>query len=79
MTRRIIGFHQDAHLDWVADLECGHGQHIRHQPPWTTHPWVLTEEGRAQWVGATLECKECDPSVSRPVPLRDTIPVGKPV
>ncbi|HYA38463.1 MAG TPA: DUF3565 domain-containing protein [Candidatus Methylomirabilis sp.] len=35
MQRRIAGFHEDEHGDWVADLQCGHGQHMRHSPPWT--------------------------------------------
>ena len=34
MQRTIIGFHQDATQEWVADLECGHQQHVRHPPPW---------------------------------------------
>ncbi|PYU03922.1 MAG: hypothetical protein DMG34_11865 [Acidobacteria bacterium] len=31
--RKILGFHQDEHRDWVADLECGHTRHVRHNPP----------------------------------------------
>jgi hypothetical protein len=34
--RKIVDFHQDERFDWVADLECGHQQHVRHNPPWTT-------------------------------------------
>ena len=34
MQRTIIGFHQDEAQEWVADLECGHQQHVRHTPPW---------------------------------------------
>jgi len=60
MTRRIIGFHQDEHGDWVADLECGHGQHVRHKPPLVSRPWVMTEEGRTSRLGATLNCLKCD-------------------
>jgi hypothetical protein len=60
VKREIIGFHQDENRDWVADLECGHGQHVRHNPPWTTRPWVLTPEGRQSRLGVTLECKKCD-------------------
>jgi len=63
MKRRIIGFHQDgavnAASDWVADLECGHSQHLRHQPPWTLRPWVLTEEGRRAFLGHELVCLKC--------------------
>ncbi len=31
--RKILGFHQDEQRDWVADLECGHTRHVRHNPP----------------------------------------------
>ena len=60
MKQRIIGFHQDEHGDWVADLECGHGQHVRHEPPWSERPWVVTSQGREQKLGETLPCKKCD-------------------
>ncbi|MFM8552475.1 MAG: DUF3565 domain-containing protein [Nitrospiraceae bacterium] len=60
MTRRIQGFHRDEQGDWVAELECGHGQHVRHQPPWSNRPWVLTTEGRAGRLGTELHCKRCD-------------------
>jgi hypothetical protein len=60
MLQRIISFHLDEHGDWVADLECGHGQHVRHQPPFVNRPWTVTEEGRRQHLGRTLNCKQCD-------------------
>jgi len=60
MEQRIVGFHQDEHGDWVADLACGHGQHVRHQPPLTNRPWVFTEEGRTQHLGQVLNCKKCE-------------------
>ncbi|HXF94271.1 MAG TPA: DUF3565 domain-containing protein [Nitrospiraceae bacterium] len=60
MERVIVGFHQDEHGDWVADLVCGHGQHVRHQPPFMNRPWVLTEEGRQRRLGQTLVCKTCN-------------------
>jgi hypothetical protein len=59
VKRRIVGFHQDNAGDWVADLECGHGQHVRHQPPWTMRPWVLTEAGRNAFLGHELLCAKC--------------------
>ncbi len=58
--RKIVGFHLDESGDWVAELECGHGQHVRHKPPWTMRPWVLTEEGRAEHIGRELDCKKCE-------------------
>ncbi|MDB5811117.1 MAG: hypothetical protein JWN94_3239 [Betaproteobacteria bacterium] len=60
MQKRIIGFDQDPEEHWVAELECGHTQHVRHQPPWINRPWVVTAEGRARVVGSFLECKHCD-------------------
>ena len=59
VKRAIIDFHQDELDDWVADLECGHTQHVRHQPPWQERPWVTTEEGRKSHLGQTLNCKKC--------------------
>lgn len=60
MQRRITGFHQDDAADWVAELACGHGQHMRHKPPLVSRPWVLSEEGRAQMVGTEVGCPRCD-------------------
>lgn len=58
--RRIIGFHQDEERHWVADLECGHTQHVRHDPPWQVRSWVLTPDGRARMLGVALECLKCE-------------------
>ena len=60
MNQPIIGFHQDEYGDWVADLACGHGQHVRHQPPFVSRPWVLTAEGQARHLGQPLNCKKCE-------------------
>lgn len=60
MKRRIIRFHQDENGDWVADLECGHTQHVRHNPPWENRPWVTTAAGRKDFLGHQLLCKKCE-------------------
>ena len=60
MQQSIVGFHQDEVGDWVADLACGHAQHVRHNPPLTNRPWVLTESGRQQFLGVKIICKLCD-------------------
>jgi hypothetical protein len=60
MDRRIVGFHQDEHQHWVAELECGHNQHVRHDPPWTSREWVTTPEGRHARLGNVLDCVKCD-------------------
>jgi len=60
MQRAMLGFHQDAEGHWVAELSCGHGQHVRHQPPFTLCPWVVSAEGRAGRIGQALDCPLCD-------------------
>jgi hypothetical protein len=44
----------------VAELECGHTQHVRHDPPWVNRPWVTSAEGRAGMLGFRLDCRLCD-------------------
>ncbi len=58
-ARAITGFARDAEGEWVAELACGHRQHVRHAPPLASRPWVLTAEGRAARVGTTLPCMRC--------------------
>ena len=60
MQKAIIGFHTDEENHWVAELECGHNQPVRHNPPWVSRPWVVTEEGRASMLGYQLDCVKCD-------------------
>ena len=60
MRRTVIGFERDEEGHWVARLECGHGQHVRHDPPWMVREWVLTEAGRAARIGNLMECKRFD-------------------
>ena len=60
MKRRITGFYEDVEGHFVAMLECGHEQHVRHKPPLVERPWVQTPEGRASRIGAFLDCPFCD-------------------
>ncbi|NJN82263.1 MAG: DUF3565 domain-containing protein [Caldilineaceae bacterium] len=60
MQQPIVGFHKDDQGDWVAELGCGHGQHVRHDPPWMNRPWVESELGRESKLGQALECKKCE-------------------
>jgi aminoglycoside 6'-N-acetyltransferase I len=69
--RRIVSFHQDSEHHWVAELECGHTQHVRHTPPWQERPWVLTPEGRTERLGTTLPCRGCGMFQVRPAQQRD--------
>jgi tellurite methyltransferase len=85
MQTTIVGFHQDAEGHWVAELACGHGQHMRHLPPWQERPWVVDPEGRAAKLGASIDCPPCD-AVRLPPDAREyrrtptftetTLPVG---
>jgi hypothetical protein len=60
MKQPIVGYHLDDEGSWVAELACGHGQHVRHDPPWQVRPWTTSPEGRASFLGFELECVECD-------------------
>lgn len=58
--RSITGFYLDENKDWVAELECGHTRHVRHDPPWQEREWVTTPEGRESMLGFTFACRDCD-------------------
>jgi hypothetical protein len=60
MERKITGYHRDEEDHWVAELECGHNQHVRHRPPWSNRPWVTTADGRTSHLGHLLACRKCD-------------------
>lgn len=60
MDQPITGYHVDEQGDWVAELRCGHFQHVRHNPPWINRPWVVTEAGRHRHLGTPLPCRKCD-------------------
>lgn len=60
MIRRITGFREDDRGDWVAELSCLHKQHVRHRPPLSERPWVLTPEGRGERIGTDIDCSLCD-------------------
>jgi hypothetical protein len=60
VQRAIVGYELDAEGDWTAILECRHRQHVRHNPPLVSRPWVLTEAGRQRMLGRMLNCVRCD-------------------
>src|SRR5512139_1286966 len=60
MHRQIVSFHEDPDSDWIAELSCGHRRHVRHRPPLSDRPWVLTAEGRRARIGTKLDCTPCD-------------------
>lgn len=64
MKRRIVAYRQDEERHWIAVLECGHGQHVRHDPPWINRPWATTEEGRRSKLGESLNCVLCEPAAA---------------
>ncbi len=60
MKQAMTAYHQDELGDWVAELVCGHFQHVRHKPPWQNRPWVVSAAGREKMLGYELDCKKCD-------------------
>jgi tellurite resistance-related uncharacterized protein len=85
MLARVVGFHQDEEGVWVAELSCGHRQHVRHNPPWQLRDWVTTETGRSGKLGAELDCLHCNmaavpegvtPYKRTPTFSEDTVPAG---
>ncbi|HET7314277.1 DUF3565 domain-containing protein [Salinisphaera sp.] len=60
MRQPIAGYHRDLEDHWVAELACGHNQHVRHDPPWVQRPWVTHAAGRESMLGFELDCKKCD-------------------
>ncbi|HEX7670609.1 MAG TPA: DUF3565 domain-containing protein [Polyangiaceae bacterium] len=60
MLASAIGFRQDEQGIWVAELSCGHRQHVRHAPPWQLREWTLTEAGRQGMLGASFDCSYCN-------------------
>jgi hypothetical protein len=67
MLQSIQGYHKDQENHWVAELTCGHNQHVRHDPPWQNRPWVMTTEGRTSMLGHQLECKKCDQGAAKDI------------
>lgn len=65
MDQCIVGFHLDDQQDWVAELACGHNQHVRHNPPWSSRPWVVTPQGRQAALGRVLSCRKCEQGAPR--------------
>ncbi|MGD8547862.1 MAG: DUF3565 domain-containing protein [Thiohalophilus sp.] len=62
---RITGFVQDEAGDWIAELDCGHRRHVRHNPPWRNSPWVVSEVGRRAMLGTAIPCRECQKNISK--------------
>jgi len=55
----VRGFHQDEDGHWVAELSCGHTQHLRHLPPWQSRAWVLDAAQRIEKIGQPFACGWC--------------------
>lgn len=65
MKQGIIGYHKDDEDHWVAELSCGHNQHVRNNPPLVSRPWVELEAGRESMLGYELNCIKCDSHLPR--------------
>ncbi len=76
MRRVITGFIVDETGDWVAELSCGHDQHVRHRPPFQDRAWVERDDTRSQRIGTVMLCPLCDrgelPQRLRLTPASDT-------
>lgn len=59
LRQAITNYHQDDEQHWVAELACGHHQHVRHRPPWERRDWVTSISGRKSMLGYMLYCKLC--------------------
>jgi tellurite methyltransferase len=59
MERTITAFHSDQADDWVAELSCGHNQHVRHHPPFHDRPWVVDPMGQESRIGTPIQCALC--------------------
>lgn len=66
----IVGFARDEEGHWVARLACGHGQHMRHDPPWQERPWVEDAAARRRRLGTRLRCLKCE--AGEPVQASDS-------
>jgi tellurite methyltransferase len=85
MERPIIAFGHDSEGEPIAILNCGHPQHVRHNPPFINRPWVTSEEGRNGMIGQMLNCIRCDkfelpgnfvPYKRTPVFTEESLPLG---
>lgn len=56
----MLRFSQDDAGHWVAELDCLHRQHVRHDPPMRFAEWVLDDEQRTARLGGLLDCPLCD-------------------
>ena len=65
MKQRMLGFVQDEAGDWIAELDCGHRRHVRHCPPLSERPWVLSNEGRRSRLGTEIECLYCQAAAAK--------------
>ena len=65
MQSQIVAYHKDDENHWVAELACGHFQHVRHKPPFINRPWVISVDGRQEMLGHQLKCKKCDEHVPK--------------
>jgi tellurite resistance-related uncharacterized protein len=63
VERTITGFRLDALGEWIAELDCGHDQHIRHRPPFEIRPWIRSAKERLARLESKRDCPLCDRAV----------------
>lgn len=74
IPKPITGYHLDHEGHWVAQLACGHNQHVRHDPPLVSRDWVRSAVGRTSMIGFELDCLKCVeglPADARPSPIEN--------
>lgn len=59
MKRKIVYFYKDENNEWTAKLECGHSQHMRHNPPFKKREWITSKKDREKYIGHKVNCKKC--------------------
>jgi len=60
MIRTVVGSHQGANGDWVAELSCGHQLHLHHRPPFPDPAGALDPAGAADRLDTPLACPHCE-------------------
>jgi len=60
MDKKITSFYRDQEGEWVAKLECGHSQYVRHDPPKSVRPWMNDDDQRKQLIGTSINCIACE-------------------
>ena len=56
---KITGFDLEEDNHWGTDVSWGHTKYVRHNPSWQQRKWVLSDNGRNDFIEFELEFKSC--------------------